>query len=264
MSIQPHAVHRLYEYRQSLSTKPYASRGKNLIRCGRCLLEQSFCTCEHRRLLPSKAAFALVMYDAEVLKPSNSGRLIADLIPDTHAFLWSRTQPDPQLLALLENPDYQPYLVFPGEYALPGQEVVIEALSEVLANQGEPEQAKRPLFILLDGSWREAVKMFRKSSYLHQLPMLSFSAETLARYQLRKGSRDFQMGTAEVAILTLQSLGEEGCADALDTWFKLFISSSLATRSRLVKNKPEQIQILKQQFARQVADLYSEQITYHP
>ncbi len=121
MSIQPHAVHRLYEYRQSLSTKPYASRGKNLVRCGRCLLEQSFCTCEHRRLLPCEAAFALLMYDAEVLKPSNSGRLIADLIPDTHAFLWSRTQPDPQLLALLENPDYQPYLVFPGNMPYRGK-----------------------------------------------------------------------------------------------------------------------------------------------
>ncbi len=255
MSIQPHAVHRLYEYRQSLSTKPYASRGKNLVRCGRCLLEQSFCTCQHRRLLPCKAAFALLMYDAEVLKPSNSGRLIADLIPETHAFLWSRTQPDPKLLALLESPDYQPYLVFPGEYALPGQEVVTEALSEVLANQGDPEQGRRPLFILLDGSWREAVKMFRKSAYLHQLPMLSFSAETLARYQLRKGSRDFQMGTAEVAVLTLQSLGEEGCAEALDTWFKLFISSSLATRSRLIKDKPEHIQLLKEQFALQLETL---------
>lgn len=97
--------------------------------------------------------------------------------------------------------------------------------------------------------------MFRKSAYLHQLPMLSFSAETLARYQLRKGSRDFQMGTAEVAILTLQSLGEEGCAEALDTWFKLFISSSLATRSRLIKNKPEHIQSLKEQFAFQVETL---------
>ncbi|MCF1439981.1 MAG: DTW domain-containing protein, partial [Shewanella sp.] len=96
-----HAVHRLYALRKSMSTKPFTARGKNLRRCGRCLLGQSYCTCAHCRALQTHASFALIMYDDEVLKPTNSGRLIADLIPDTHAFLWSRTEVNPELLALL-------------------------------------------------------------------------------------------------------------------------------------------------------------------
>lgn len=222
----PHAVHRLFDYRQSLATRPYASRGNKVLRCRRCMLPQTVCTCAWRKPCESNAAFALVMYDTEVLKPSNSGRLIADLIPDTHAFLWSRTAPDAGLLALLADPQYQVYLVFPAEYALEQQQVV-----QQLPTTSNGASAKKPLFILLDGCWREAVKMFRKSPYLHHLPMLSFSPESIAHYRLRKGQRDFQLGTAEVAVLALQACGEQANADALSDWFNLFVECSLLGRS---------------------------------
>ena len=233
----PHAVHRLFDYRQLIATRPYASRGNKVLRCRRCLLPQTVCTCAWRQPCESNAAFALVMYDTEVLKPSNSGRLIADLIPDTHAFLWSRTAPDAGLLTLLADPQYQAYLVFPAEYALAEQQVVEQLLpTELNSSAGEEgtgtcEQAKKPLFILLDGCWREAVKMFRKSPYLQTIPMLSFSPENIAHYRLRKGQRDFQLGTAEVAVLALQAFGETENAAALDAWFNLFVECTLWNRS---------------------------------
>ncbi|MFQ6372356.1 tRNA-uridine aminocarboxypropyltransferase [Shewanella sp. YIC-542] len=225
-----HAVHRLHAYRKSIATRPYAARGMKVRRCDRCLLPLQVCTCPSCRRLASATAFALVMYDTEVLKPSNSGRLIADLIPDTHAFLWSRTNPDPQLLALLANPDYQPFLVFPGDYALPSQQV-IEVLPDMPPLARQYATGKKPLFILLDGCWREAVKMFRKSPYLQSLPMLSFHPDTLARYQLRKGQREFQLGTAEVAALVLDAWGERENAQALQLWFQVFVQASLWSRS---------------------------------
>ena len=216
----PHALHQLYQYRKSISTKPYASRGKNVVRCEFCQLEQKRCTCEHRQLLHSNLAFLLIMYDDEVLKPSNSGRLIADLIPDTHGYIWSRTEPEPAMLALLNNPEYQPFVIFPDEYACEGQPVLNDLSVECLPAD------KKPLFILLDGSWREAKKMYRKSPYLHHLPLLSFSPTAVAKYGLRKGSRDFQLGTAEVATLVLAASGESANAHSLNAWFELFIEAS--------------------------------------
>jgi DTW domain-containing protein YfiP len=47
------------------------------------------------------------------MKPSNTGRLIADILPDTAAFQWSRTEPPQALLDLVASPDYQPMVVFP-------------------------------------------------------------------------------------------------------------------------------------------------------
>ncbi len=242
MSVKQHAIHKLYQYRKAISTRPYGARGKKLIRCELCLLAEQYCTCESRRQLTSNNAFLLMMYDDEVLKPSNSGRLIADLIPDTHAYIWSRTHANRKMMAVIEDPKYQPFVIFPSEYACDGQEVLAK-----VEPSGLPE-GKTPLFILLDGSWREAIRMFRKSPYLHHLPLLSFTPDTVAKYGLRKGSRDFQLGTAEVAALALGASGEPDNAASLNTWFELFIESSIFSRSRKSTHDLTPLALLKTKF----------------
>jgi DTW domain-containing protein YfiP len=216
-----HSVQRLFLKRQQMSRTVFRARGFRVERCPLCRIKKNFCICSHRQPVASQAAFLLLMYDSEVLKPSNTGRLIADLIPDTHAFLWSRTEVDPQIRTLIEDPGYQPYVVFPGCYAEEGQQVFSENLPEA-AN-------KRPLFILLDGTWREAKKMFRKSPYLNGLPLLSFSADFLlgvnqqnSRYHVRNAVNEGQLATAEVAALALGVFGEQHNAKALDLWFDVF------------------------------------------
>ena len=99
------------------------------------------------------------MGDIEPVKPSNTGWLIADVVQDTSAFGWSRTEVDPGLLRLLADPQWQPCVVFPGEYA--DTRRVVEAPA--------PTAGKRPLFVLLDGTWSEARKMFRKEPLPGQL-----------------------------------------------------------------------------------------------
>jgi len=210
-----HAVQRLHQYRQRISTKPFKARGYNLKRCDNCRISIKFCICQHKPSCNSNAAFLLLMWDDEVLKPSNTGRLIADLIDDTHAFIWQRTTIDDNLLALIKDPQYQPFVVFPQDFAHPDQQVVNQV--PTLASD------KRPLFILLDGSWREAKKMFRKSPYLDQLPLLSINLATQdERYRLRKANGDDRLATAEVAAHVLRSYGEKANGQLLDLWFDTF------------------------------------------
>ena len=153
------------------------------------------------------------MFDTEVLKPSNTGKLIADVIPETHAYLWSRTEPNSKLLALLKDDYYQPFVIFPEE--------LIEDKT-LVRNDIAVEDGKTPLFILLDGSWREAGRMYRKSTYLHHLPVLSFNRELLSNYIMRKATKDHQLATAEVASLVLDLFGEKKNARHLECWFDLF------------------------------------------
>jgi DTW domain-containing protein YfiP len=161
------------------------------------------------------------MYDTEVLKPSNTGKLIADLIPDTYAFLWSRTEENPEVLALLADSTWQPMIVFPKDYAGENREIFD---NEVVLCSG-----KRPLFIMLDGSWREAKKMFRRSPYLQNLPVVSFTpkapennAEISSRYQIRVAANNTELATAEVAAQILALSGEQTNANLLDLWFDVF------------------------------------------
>ena len=219
-----HNIHKLYDYRKSLSTKTFNARGKNVSRCKLCLQNVKWCLCDYRRQLVSDASFILLMYDDEVLKPSNTGRLIADLIPETYAFLWSRVEVEAELINVIANPAYQPVLIFPDEYV--ENEVVLNESNSLSFDN------KKTLFILLDGTWREAIKMFRKSPYLRDIPMLSFSPEFVSEYVIRKGQRDFQLGTAEVAAMALDCFGEQNNAEALRQWSSVFKESALLGRNK--------------------------------
>jgi DTW domain-containing protein YfiP len=146
--------------------------------------------------------------------------LIADVVPDTAAFGWSRTQVDPALLTLLADPQWVPYLVFPGEYVAPDRVV-----TEVPVVPG-----KRPLFVLLDATWSEARKMFRKSPYLNHLPVLSLQPEQLSRYRLRRSTRDDHLCTSEVAALCLALGGEPHAAETLETYLEVFSNHYLNSR----------------------------------
>ncbi|MGB0835691.1 MAG: tRNA-uridine aminocarboxypropyltransferase [Psychrobium sp.] len=216
-----HAVQRLFHYRKSIATKPFKARGYNVKRCDDCRIALDFCICQHKPQCDSKAAFLLLMWDDEVLKPSNTGRLIADLIEDTHAFIWRRTDIDQALLATINDPQYQPFIVFPADYANEQQQVIHKVSDIELGN-------KTPLFILLDGSWREAKKMFRKSPYLASFPVLSINLDSQdERHRLRKANGDDRLATAEVAAHVLRSYGEIAPAEIangnlLDLWFDTF------------------------------------------
>lgn len=218
--LMPHAVARLREARLARSLKPFVARGSRAPRCARCRVRDSHCLCGWLPQVPARSAVCLIMHDIEPLKPSNTGWLIADLVADTHAFSWQRTAADPALLALLEDPQYQPFVVFPGEYAEP--ERVVETV--------QIDTGKRPLFILLDATWTEARKMFRKSAYLNRLPVLSLQAEVLSRYRLRRSTRTEHLCTAEVAALCLGLAGDDQAATALDAWLDVFTEHYLAAK----------------------------------
>jgi DTW domain-containing protein YfiP len=135
---------------------------------------------------------------------------------------------DPALIALLADPQWQPFLVFPAEFAAPERVVttVLPATATPLHSAG-----RRPLFVLLDGTWSEARKMFRKSPYLDHLPVLSLHPEqVVSNYRLRRSARESHFCTSEVAALCLALAGEAHAADTLAAWLDVFTAHYLSVK----------------------------------
>ena len=234
-----HAVARLRTARLAASSKPYVARGSGAGRCNGCRLIASHCICD---LCPgvtqTRAGVCLIMGDIEALKPSNTGWLVADLVADTFAFGWSRTAVDPALLALLADPQWQPFVVFPGEFVAPGRVVHKRLPSPVNASgEADTELAKRPLFVLLDGTWAEARKVFRKSPYLDPFPVLSLHPEHASAYRLRRSVHGHHFCTSEVAALCLQLANEDHTAQLLAAWLDVFSAHYLSVRCNLPLDK---------------------------
>jgi DTW domain-containing protein len=235
----PHAVSRLRQARLARASKPFLARGgMKSERCAGCRLSPSHCICALRPHLPTRSGVCLIMADIEALKPSNTGWLIADVVQDTFAFGWARTEVDAALLALLSSPQWLPVVVFPGEFV--ERDRVVNALpraeSELAGPATGQPAGKRPLFILLDGTWPEASKMLRKSPYLDRFPVLSLHSEQLSRYQLRRSKRDDHFCTAEVAALCLALSGEARDAHAaqtLEAYLEVFTHHYLQAKHQL-------------------------------
>ena len=227
----PHAVSRLRDARLARSAKPFLARGGSTReKCEGCRLPRTHCTCAARTSVPTRAGVCLLMADIEPLKPTNTGWLVADVVPDTFAFGWARTETDPALPALLADPRWQPFVVFPGEYAAPERVV-----HDVVVDEG-----RRPLFILLDGTWSEARKMFRRSPILDRFPVLSLRPEQVSRYVLRRSRRDDHFCTSEVAALCLELAGDARASALLGAWLDVFTHHYVQARNQLPPDRDGQ------------------------
>ena len=207
--------------------RPYLARGAGVIRCVSCHLPQQSCICEFRSQAKAGVEFVVLMHRNEAYKPTNTGRLIEATIANTHVIQWvSRAEPGEQLESLLGDPAYQPILVFP-----PGDGY----RERMIKTPSMAEHAGKPLLILLDGTWRQARRMFRLSTYLQNLPVISLDRVRSSTYALRKAIHEGQLCTAEVAAALLHQLGEDCAGDTLESYYQKFNSHYIASRRRWAK-----------------------------
>lgn len=205
--------------------REFKARGSFVTRCAGCHLPVLNCLCPYRVTATSEARVWLLTHPLEHHKPTNTGRLIADVLPDTEVFTWYRTAPDERLLALLADKRYAPFVIFPDDQPDYADRVV--GMDTVAERQ---KVGRIPVFIILDGTWRQARRIFRKSPYLDRLPVLPLATERLTRYRLRKPASAAHLCTAEVAIELLRQAGDGAATEVLDDYFDAFNDSYAASR----------------------------------
>ncbi|USD66585.1 tRNA-uridine aminocarboxypropyltransferase [Vibrio sp. SCSIO 43136] len=239
-----HQVHHLYQDRLARATKPFSARGAKVKRCELCMVAKEHCICDHQPDIETDIAAMVIMSDNEILKPSNTGRLIADVVKECHAFEWSRTEPSAELLALINSPDYQPVIIFPEQYVDDRARLVHSFKQDTERFSSQPKL----LLIFLDGSWKEARKMFRKSDYLQKLPVFSVEPEALSEYVLRRSENSSHLATAEVASIVLEQANQPKAAKLLASWFGVFSESYMLSKTRYKPNfeKPQLQQYIRE------------------
>ncbi|ANF59060.1 tRNA-uridine aminocarboxypropyltransferase [Halotalea alkalilenta] len=202
--------------------RPFKARGSAVVRCEGCRLPQLNCLCPYKVKVEARARFWLITHALERHKPTNTGRLIADCLASTEVFGWSRTEPDPLLLERLADPRFMPFLVFPDDQP--------DYADRVVAYRA-PDDERIPVFVILDGTWRQARRMFRQSPYLARLPIVALRTDRLTRYRLRTPASAQHLCTAEVAAELLRVAGELEAAGVLDDYFDVFNESYAASRA---------------------------------
>ena len=223
-----HCVDVLREQCKLKSMRPFIARGSNAIRCPHCLMAEFACFCHLRESNDSPVEFILLYHRDEIHKPTNSGRLIADLFPNnTQAYLWSRTEPQQDLLDQIKSQQDNYTLLFPNTETAQAQNRQQRAeFSEVIGND------KKHTFIILDGSWKQASKMFHQSEWLKDIPHFEISSEAQRSFLVRHSHHKIQFATAEVTAMLLDSLGHNFASQKLLHYYQAFNEHCLASRKR--------------------------------
>lgn len=141
--------------------------------------------------------------------------------PDsTEIFLWERTKKPEQLLHKIRAEKYRVAVLFPADdQELENRRVTIKPTAQV------------PAFIILDGTWKEARRILRKSDYLKELPLVSLVPNFASHYSLRKGAPQGNLCMVEAAIEVLRQNNEGGLSEVIEDSFDLFLKSYQAGAS---------------------------------
>ena len=189
--------------------------------CNKCGLPCINCICNKSAKVNSKAKLWILSSEREFYRPSNTARLLKLINPDsTEIFLWERTKDPKQLIENIRMEKQRTFILFPAENEeLEKRKVQFQSTEKI------------PAFIIIDGTWKEARKIFRKSDFLKGLPIVSIEPHYASNYDLRRGAAEGNLCTIETAIEILKTNREMETAQAIDDYYKLFLKSYKAGAS---------------------------------
>jgi len=138
--------------------------------------------------------FTLLTHFKELGKPSNTGKLVVEILGSAaRQVRWDRINPPAALVKEIEAGGVA--LIYPGA-----------------ADEAEGDLTGIGHVILIDGTWHEARRIHQRSPYLQQVPRVCLRPAGKSVYNLRKNQKESGLCTAECVMEILRSTGN--CADA--------------------------------------------------
>ena len=129
----------------------------------------------------------LLTHQKELHRKTNTGVLAVELlVNEVEVVLWDRTKPNKKLLDYIDRERVA--LLYPNEP------------NEILC-----ETTSYDFYILIDGTWQEAQKIYNRSPYLHTLPCVKIQTNKKSEYTLRRNQKEFGLCTAEIVAEVLKS-----------------------------------------------------------
>ncbi len=170
--------------------------------CPRCFLDDGLCLCAEIPRVETRTAFLILRHVNEARRRTNSGRIAALAMPKCE-IVDNRERRD---MTGFEPPPGS-WLLFPG--------------GDTAAKDAAPPAT----VIVLDGTWREAKRLFLRTPALHRLPRVPILPAAPADHLRRPPPGG--LATLEAIACAVQSLDGDAPARALHELFALFVKRSL-------------------------------------
>lgn len=145
--------------------------------------------------------FTLLTHSKELEKPSNTGRLVVEILgSEAEQLRWDRLVPPAKLVAEIEAGGVA--LLYPGT-----------------ADEEAGDLTGIEQIILIDSTWHEARRIHQRSPYLQKVRRICLKPAEKSRYNLRKNQKESGLCTAECVMEILRVTGNSLDAERLQERF---------------------------------------------
>jgi DTW domain-containing protein YfiP len=150
--------------------------------------------------------FAIIVHPHEVKSTVGTAWILRRSISNIK---WFRSNgigldTDSSFLKILNTPGRVPLLLFPGPKAFNLSLDSEEAWRSLVSSP------KRPLFVVMDGTWNQAHGMLRQSTLLRSLPRVSFKTTQVSAYEFKKQPHPTCLSSVEGVHRVIEVLASRG------------------------------------------------------
>lgn len=132
----------------------------------------------------------LLTHSKEPRKKTNTGKLVKQVLgEEAEVIIWERKEPNSEIIQLIKANNIA--LLYPSS-----------------KNEITVEKSSIENYILIDGTWQQAQKIFNLSNYLHNIPTFNVSNQNASEFVLRRNQREGCLCTAECAIEILKDINQ--------------------------------------------------------
>ncbi len=169
--------------------------------CYVCRRVKKHCLCGSVSPFRTRTRFVILMHVEEARKQrTGTGRLARLCLENAELLVGTDFTADGRVNALLADPAYAPFVLYPGPKAASLGSLGPEELPE----------AKTLLVFVIDGTWRTARSLLNKSRNLRALPRLSFARAYRSRFSIKKQPLEHCVSTIEAVYHLCREAEEAG------------------------------------------------------
>ena len=199
------------------------ARTGNREECYACYRAKKNCLCGSVKPFATRMRFVILMHTKEAKKQKTGTARLAKLcLKNAELLIGTDFTRDERVNALLQDPSYSPFVLYPGPKAVNFKTLGEENLS-----------GKTPLIFVIDGTWECAQRLLYRSRNISALPRLSFFHSHTSRFAIKKQPGAHCVSTIEAIYYLCEEAEEAGYEDlkARNENLMVLLNKLVATQS---------------------------------
>lgn len=169
--------------------------------CYTCRRPKRNCLCGSAKPFATRMRFVILMHTKEAHKQrTGTARLAKLCLENSELIIGTDFTHNERINSLIQDPAYAPFVLYPGPAAVDFKTLAKERLPA----------GKTPLVFVIDGTWRGAQRVLRKSHNVRALPRLSFSRGYVSQFKIKKQPLAHCVSTIEAVYYLCREAQEAG------------------------------------------------------